>query len=291
MGNQLKKDFTAWSFLSLNFAGFIVFSLLPVIAALVLSFFQWDLVKPANFVGLENYFNLAKDKLFQKSLSVTFYYILLSIPGGIIASLALALALNQKIKGVKFYRAAYFIPVITSMVAVSMVWRWLYNSHFGLINFLLNKIGLPSVNWLSDPVFALPAVALMGIWKGMGYNMVIFLAGLQGIPPHLYEAAKIDGANAWQRFRKITLPLLSPSMLFVTVMSIIWSFQSFDQIYTMTKGRPENATLVSIYYLYQNAYLFFKMGYASAMAWVLFAIILVVTIIQFKILNKRVHYE
>ena len=284
--------FTAALFLLPNLVlGFGLFHLGPVLAALYLSVLEWDILTPPRFVGLGNYQALLADKLFWESLKNTAIYSLLAIPPGIAAALALALAMNQKIRLVRLYRTAYFVPVVSSMVAVAMVWRWLYNTDFGLLNHLLWLAGLPIVNWLGDPWIALPSVALMSIWKGMGYNMVIFLAGLQGIPRHLYEAAELDGAGRWARFWKITLPLLSPSLFFVAVMSVISSFQVFDQVFIMTQGGPGTATTVYNYYLYKNAFTWLKMGYAASLAYVLFAVIFLITLFQVRFLGGRVQYE
>jgi multiple sugar transport system permease protein len=284
--------FVALLFLLPNLTGFTLFHLGPVVGALVLSLTQWDLLSPPSFVGLSNYTTLIfEDPLFWESLKNTALYSLLSIPAGIVASLSLALAMNQRIRGITFYRTIYFIPVVSSMVAVAMVWRWLYNTDFGMFNHLLWLAGLPAVNWLGEPTLALASVALMSIWKGMGYNMVIFLAGLQGIPRTLYEAADIDGANAWLKFWKITLPLLSPTLFFVSVMAVISSFQVFDQVFIMTSGGPGTSTTVYNYYLYKNAFMWLKMGYASAMAYVLFAIIFVITVLQVRVAGGRVQYD
>src|SRR6185503_15597282 len=196
----------------------------------------------------------------------------------------------RPIRAMALYRAIYFVPVVTSLVAVAMVWQWLYHSEVGLINYLLIDLGLPKVNWLGSTEWAMPAVILMTSWKSMGYYAVIFLAGLQGIPGHLYEAADIDGANSWQKFWRITLPLLSPTMFFVLVISIIQAFQVFGQIFIMTRGGPANATSTIVYFIYNQAFVWFRMGYAAAASWVLFAIIFVVTILQTRWQRRWVHY-
>jgi len=199
--------------------------------------------------------------------------------------------MNQKIRGVNFLRTLFFLPSVSSFVAIALVWQWMYHPQFGLANYLLNFLGLPPLNWLRDPATALIAIMLMSIWMGLGYQMVIFLAGLQNIPPELYEAARTDGATAWQRFWKITLPLLMPTTFFILVTSLIGSFQVFSSIYVMTEGGPLRSTDVVVYHIYQNAWEYLKMGYASAMAWVLFLIVMVATWLQFKVLGNRMEYD
>jgi multiple sugar transport system permease protein len=274
--------FWAAVFLLPNLLGFLVFILGPVIASFGLSFTSWDLLTPIKWIGLENYQTLISDQVFWKVLWNTIYYTGGTVPVGIAISLFLAIALNQKIKGIKIFRAAYFLPVISSTVAVAVVWQWLYNPEFGLINYLLYLIGIEGPKWLTSISWAMPAVIITSIWKNLGFNMLLFLAGLQGIPEVYYEAARIDGASWWQQFRNITLPLLSPTTLFVVVMSVINSFQVFDQIYIMTAGGPARSTSVLVHYLYQNAFEYFKMGEASAIAYVLFFLIFIITIIQLK---------
>lgn len=274
--------FWAVVFLLPNFAGFLVFILWPVIASLGLSFTSWDLLTPINFIGLGNYHSLISDQVFWKVFWNTIYFTVGTVPLGIIISLFLAMALNQKIKGVKIFRAAYFLPVISSTVAVAVVWQWLYNPQFGLLNYLLSLFGINGPNWLTSKTWAMPAVIITSIWKNLGFNMLLFLAGLQGIPETFYEAAKIDGAGWWASFKNITLPLLSPTTFFVVVMSIISSFQVFDQIYIMTEGGPARSTSVLVHYLYQNAFQYFKMGYASAIAYILFFLVFIITMIQLK---------
>lgn len=242
------------------------------------------------WAGVENYRSLFSDQVFWKVLWNTIYYTLGTVPVGIGISLLLAVALNQKIKGMKLFRAVYFMPVISSTVAVAVVWQWLYNPEFGLINYLLYLIGIDGPNWLTSTKWAMPAVIIMSIWKNVGFNMLLFLAGLQGIPEMYYEAARIDGANWWHQFQKVTLPLLSPTTLFVIIMSIINSFQVFDQIYIMTEGGPARSTSVLVHYLYQNAFEYFRMGRASAIAYILFFLVLIITLIQLKYSKKWVHY-
>lgn len=275
-------NFWAVIFLSPNFIVFLTFILLPVIASFGLSFTQWDLLGSIQWVGLGNYQQLISDQVFWKVFWNTIYYTIGTVPLGIIIALLLAIALNQPIKGIKLFRAAYFLPVIASNVAVAVVWQWLYNPEFGLLNYLLGLIGIDGPAWLSSTTWAMPAVIATSIWKGLGFNMLLFLAGLQGIPETYYEAAEIDGAGWWVKFKNVTIPLLSPTTFFVVVMSIINSFQVFDQIYIMTAGGPARSTSVLVHYLYQNAFEYFKMGYASTIAYVLFFLVFIVTMIQLR---------
>jgi multiple sugar transport system permease protein len=260
---------------------FLAFMLFPVIGSFLLSFTSWDLLGDIEWVGLNNYIDLTKDAIFIEVFWNTLYFTVISVPIGIFLSLLLAIALNQKIRGIKFYRAAYFLPVISSMVAVAVIWQWIYNPEYGLINFGLSLVGIDGPNWLSSETWAMPAIILTSIWKGLGFSMLIFLAGLQGIPDSYYEAADLDGASFVDKFRHITVPLLSPTTFFVTIMSIINSFQVFDTVYLMTGGGPGRSSSVIVHYLYQNAFEYFRMGYASAMAYILFFLVFVFTIIQF----------
>ena len=270
-------------FLLPNILGFLIFTLGPVLAALFISLTEWDAITAPRFVGVANYSRLLlQDETFRKVLVNTVYYTGFSVPCGTVLALALALLLNQKLRGVLVYRTVYFLPVISSMVGVALVWQWLYNAEYGLINQFLFNLGITGPKWLASTRWAMPAVIIMSVWKGLGYNIVIFLAGLQDVPQFLYEAAELDGANGWQKLRNVTLPMLYPTTFFVIVMSIIGSFQAFDQVYVMTGGGPARATSVIVHYLYQSAFQYFEMGYASAMAYVLFVIIFVVTLVQVR---------
>ena len=286
------KEETLWAMILLSpkIIGLIIFTLGPVIASFMLSFTNWDLVSKPNWVGIYNYQHLLSNETFIKALMNTLYYTIVSVPVSMILSLLLAIAMNQKIKGIIVFRTAFFIPVISSMVAISLLWKYIYNSQYGLLNYFLGFFGVPPQNWLGDIKLAMPSLILMSVWKGLGYNMMIWLAALQGIPEDLYEAARIDGANKWQQFKKITLPLLSPTTFLMLILGIIGSFQVFESSYVMTNGGPANATLTIVLYLYSNAFEWLKMGYASAMAYILALIIFVLTIIQFKYQKKWVHY-
>lgn len=291
---RLFKDdgLIALLFLAPSLIGFLVFMVLPMFGGLFLSFTNWDMLSAPKFIGLENYQTLISDKLFFASLKNTLVYSAIVIGGGIPLSLGLALLVNSKLPGVAVFRTIFFIPVVVSSVAASLVWKWIFQPDYGVLNAVLKFLHLQPLLWLGDPSTALLSVAIVSIWMGMGYNMVLFLAGLKSIPSHLYEAAQIDGANPIQRFWYITLPLLTPTLFFILVMSIIGSFQVFGQVFVMTvKAGPGNATLVYVYYLWQNAFSWFKMGYASALAYVLFLIIFIVTLIQMRLLGQRVTYE
>ena len=279
-------------FLLPSLLGFTLFNVIPIISSLGLAFTEWDLMTPIRFVGLDNFISMfTDDPLFWPSLGRTLLYASMSIPLGIVTSLMLALAMNQPLKGIAIFRVIYFIPYVSSMIAVSMVWKWLYNDQFGLINTFLSLLGLQTHNWLNDASLVIPSLVLMDVWKGAGFGMLIYLAALQGIPEQLYEAATVDGANAFQRFFKITLPLLGPAHFYMLVTGLIGGFQVFDSVYLMTQGGPGFATRVYAYNLYQTAFRQFQMGYASAMAWFLFFIIFAVTLLQFKRLGGKVQYD
>ncbi len=271
--------------------GLLFFSLGPVIASALLSLTRWDGLSPPVWTGIDNYRLLFTDPLFWTALHNTLYYTVGSVVPSIILALLLALAVNQKIKGVVFFRTLYFLPVISPPVAIAILWGWLYNAQYGLIDAILNRLGISPLQWLSDPSTAMISIMIMSIWSGLGYNMVLFLAGLQGIPEELYEAARMDGANRWVLFRHLTVPLLSPTTFFILILSMIGSFQLFDYVYIMTNGGPMYSTMSIVLYIYQMAFQNFKMGYASSLAYVLFVIIAVVTFVQFRLQRRWVHYE
>jgi multiple sugar transport system permease protein len=221
----------------------------------------------------------------------TLYYTFGLVPLNLVVSLGLAVWLNARLRGLTLYRMAFFLPVVTVTVAVALIWRWMYEPRAGIVDAALRAVGLPGPAWLGDTHWAMPAIILMSVWKGFGYNMVLFLAGLQGIPASIYEAAMIDGANAWQRFWRITLPLLSPVIFLAVVLTVISSFQVFDQALVMTNGGPANATNTIVLYIYQNGFQFFRMGYASAIAWVLFVVIFIFTLFQMRLQGRWVTYD
>ena len=285
-----KEAVEGFLFISPWLIGFLIFTLGPLIASIFLSLSKWDIFSDPQFVGFANYVKMFEDPLFKKSLWNTFYYSIVSIPLGMAGGLSLALLLNQKVKGLPIFRTIFYLPSVTSGVAVALLWKWIFNPEFGLANAILNWFGLPGSQWLSSPTWAMPAIIIMSLW-GVGGGMLIYLAGLQGIPQQLYEAAELDGAGSWSCFVNITLPMLSPTLFFQLIMGIIGSFQVFTQVFVMTGGGPANATLVYVLYLYRNAFQWWKMGYASALAWFLFAIILILTLIQFKLAPRWVNYD
>ncbi|NIR42730.1 MAG: sugar ABC transporter permease [Gemmatimonadetes bacterium] len=285
---ELREARTAWTFLSPSLVLLLVFSAAPLLFAFYLSFHRWNLVEPAKpFVGFEHYLTLAGDGLFWNAAKNTAVYSLY-VPATMVCALAVAILLNRRIRGVALLRAIFFLPYITSFVAISIVWQWMYDPDFGLFNWLLGLVGLGPFPWLNSPATALLALIVLAVWIHIGFQMIIFLAGLQAIPNELYEAAMIDGAGPWRRFWRITLPLLRPTTFFVLVTSIIGSFQVFTFVYVMTEGGPLHATDVIVYHIYQNAWQFLRMGYASAMSWILFAVIFAITLAQFRFLGRRV---
>lgn len=271
----------------------LLFFLLPILASLLLSFTDFDIyavADPGNtrFVWLRNYSRLLADPIFWKALGNTFFFVVLGVPLTVAVSLGSALLVNARL--VRFrglFRTIYFVPVVTSMVAVATVWRYLYHPRFGLINAALAFLGVPAIDWLGDPRWAMPAIVLMAVWKNFGFNMIIFVAGLQAIPESLYEAARIDGANAWQRFRYVTLPMLGPTFFFVGVMTMIGYFQLFAEPYVMTRGGPLNATLSIALLMYREGFTWWNLGYSAAVAFVLFLIIGLVSILQWAAKRER----
>ncbi len=271
--------------------GFLSFTLGPMVASAIISLTKWDLLLPPQWVGLKNYLDMfVADPVFWQSLRVTITYTTFSVGLNIIVAFLLAMLLNQRIRGQQYYRTIYYLPFVVSGVAVAWMWRIMYNPEFGVVNLLLGYLGIEGPRWLASTAWALPAMIIMSVW-GFGGSMVIFLAGLQGVPSHLYEAAEIDGANALAKFLNITLPIMTPTIFFVMTTGIIGAFQTFTQVYVMTQGGPGNATMVYALYLYFNAFKFFKMGYAAALAWVLFFVVLLVTILQFRLAKRWVYYE
>jgi multiple sugar transport system permease protein len=270
--------------------GFLLFTGGPIIASFVISTYDWNLLSAPSFVGLENYNTLIHDPLFFQSMKVTILYTLGSVPLVLTAALLVAMLLNQKVKGIGLFRTIFYLPTVVAGVAVSLLWSWIFNPDFGLLNQVLGWVGIEGPKWLFDENWALPSLIIMSIW-GFGGAMVIFLAGLQDVPVMLYEAAEIDGASRLGKFWHVTLPMISPVILFNSVMGVIGSFQVFTQAYVMTEGGPNNATLLMVLYIYQNGFKYFKMGYASALSVVLFVIILAITLLQFRLSQKHVHYD
>ncbi|WP_058308545.1 carbohydrate ABC transporter permease [Gracilibacillus massiliensis] len=283
---------TAFLFLLPNLSGFLIFTLFPIMAVFVLSLFEWSLLSDPKFVGLQNYIDLfTNDNNFIRVLLNTIFFTVVYVSLNLLVALIFAAWLNQKIKGIGVYRAILFLPVLVPPVAIALIWQFMYEPQVGLINNLLELIGFEGVNWLGNSDYAMFALIIMCVWQQFGYNMLIFLAALKGIPQTLLEAASIDGAKPLTRFIRISLPTISPAILFGTVMTLITSFQIFDQVFILTNGGPGYATEVLGLYIYKNAFDWFQMGYGAALAVVLFVIILTVTLIQLLLQKKWVHYE
>ena len=281
------QNCAAWIFILPAILGTLIFIIVPVVCSFGLSFAKWDLLNPIQFVGGQNYVELFKSQLFYKILNNTIVFALSTSILGVIIPLILASILNSKIRGSEFYKTAYFLPFITPMVVVGIVWAWIFDPNIGLLNQVLHI----HINWLYDSKFAMPALIIVSVWKLIGYNMIIFLSSLSAISQSMFEAAKIDGANAFQTFKNVTIPLLSPTIFFVVIITAISSFQVFDLIYLMTQGGPFDSTNVLVYAIYKNAFEYFNVGRASAIAYVLFVIILVLTLIQWSLRKKLVYNE
>jgi multiple sugar transport system permease protein len=290
---QMRKQWSAYLFLSPWFLIFLIFTLFSVGFSFYLSFREWNVLEAAKpFVGLNNYIRLFHDDTFYQSLKNTLLFTGFGVPLGMISALLVALLLNTKVRGQSLFRTLYYIPVITPLVVSAVIWKWMYQGDYGLINYYLLKLGLikEKLLWLADPNLAMPALIIMGVWMGTGGTMVMYLAGLQAIPEELYDAAKVDGANGLQRMLYVTIPLLAPTTFYVLITSIIFSFQNFAHIYIMTNGGPLGRTTVIGYYMYQKGFRHFEMGYASAIAYVLFAIIFILTMLQMKFVKGDVEY-
>jgi multiple sugar transport system permease protein len=288
---QWRKALVAYSFIAPNFLGFAIFTLGPILFAFALAFMHWDGSNPITFAGLDNFWRLFGDRAFITAFWNTILYTVLAVPMTVVCALGLAMLLNQKLPGRNFFRAAMFFPYVASLVAVAVVWNMLFNPEMGPINMLLYTMGVDPKDlprWAADKDWAMITVVLFGVWKSMGYYMVIYLAGLQGINPDLYEAASIDGATAWQKFVHITVPQLGPTTFFVTVMLTIQSFKVFDQIYLLTQGGPGTSTLVLVYHVYNEAFVSWDLGYSSMVALVLFFVVLAITVVQFRLRKEEV---
>lgn len=288
---ELKKNLIAYSFILPNFLGFAIFTLIPMIFAFALAFLNWDGSNPITFAGLDNFKRLFQDTTFKISIVNTFYYSIGTVPLTLAASLGIAILLNKKIFGRNFFRTVFFFPYVASLIAIAVVWNMIFNPTMGIVNSFLTSMGVANPpGWTSSTVWAMPVIIFVSIWKNMGYYMVIYLAALQGIPTELYEAANLDGANAWQKFKNVTLPMLTPTTFFVSIMLTIACFKVFDFVYMMTQGGPGRSTMVLVYHIYNTAFKEFTYGYSSAMSMVLFSIVLVITIIQFRSEKKWVSY-
>ena len=281
------QKFAGWLFVLPAFVGILVFIIIPVICSFGLSFTEWDLINPITFAGLNNYKEIFTEPLFFKILINTFVFAISTSVLGVIIPLILACILNSKIRGSEFFKTAYFLPFITPMIVIGIVWQWIFDPNIGLLANVLNL----HINWLYDTNYAMPALTIVTVWKLIGYNMIIFLSSLSGISNSMFEAAKIDGANSFQTFINVTVPLMAPSIFFVVIITAISSFQVFDLIYLMTQGGPLDSTNVLVYAIYKNAFEYFNVGKASAIAYVLFFIILVLTTIQWSLRKKIVYNE
>jgi multiple sugar transport system permease protein len=288
-----QKYLWAGFFLFPSLAGLLVFLIIPMLASLALTFYEWDPLIPTRFtfLGLENYRTLVNDADFWAALRHTLFFIGGYIPLVMVTGLGVALLMNQKLIGRTFFRGAFFMPVISAWVAVALLWTWIFNPKFGIVNYLLGLIGITGPAWLYDPTWAMPAIILTSVWKDTGFVMVLFLASLQSIPQEYYEAAALDGANPWAKFRYITLPLLSPTVFFTLIISLINSFQVFDQVWVMTGGGPAGSTSVLVEQIVNNSFRYGRMGYAATLSWVLFLIVFAVTIFQTRMQKNWVSYE
>lgn len=282
-GLRRGETIAGYLFLLPNLIGFLIFSLIPIIATFGLTFTDWNLVGERAFVGLANYQKLIEDTLFWQTARNTVVYTVGAVPIGVFVAFWLALLLNRKMRGVVFFRTIFFLPHVTLTVAIAIVWAWIYHPEMGLVNYALGLIGIDGPRWLQSTTWAMPAIIIMSNWKGIGYAMLIFLAGLQAIPQELLEAATIDGASSFQRLRHIVLPLIAPTTFFILVTSFIGAMQAFDQFYVMTGGGPAYSTTTLVMYIFQNGFEWFQMGYAATVAVVLFACIFVITVVQWKL--------
>lgn len=290
MTARRREAITGWLFASPWVVGFSVFLLYPLAASIYYSLCDYSVLRPPIYVGLDNYRNLIADALFWTSLKNTAIYAILVFPATLVASLAIALLLNTKVRGMSFYRTIFFIPSLVPVVSSSVLWMWLLNNEYGLINQLIGLTGVQGPNWMASTFWSKPALVLMAVW-GVGNAVVIYLAGLQDVPVQLYEAANLDGARPWRKTWHITLPMLSPVILFNGIMGIIGTLQVFVQPYIMfPDGAPARSTYMYTMYLYDNAFRFHKMGYASAMGWILFILIFILTMLALRTTEKKVHY-
>jgi multiple sugar transport system permease protein len=284
------EHFAGWAFVAPAVILIAIFFLIPIGWSLLISLQANNLIAPSHYVGLANYKALTKDPAFRSAIGHTLLYTVIFVPVSVGGALALAVALNRKIRGIRFYRLAVFVPLVTSTVATGLVFLWLLDPTFGFVNYLLHAVGLPQQQFLQDPNEALYCIVAMTMWGWLGFDVIVYLAALQGVPEELLEAAEIDGASKWSRFRSIVVPLLGPATLFLVVWSTINALQLFDEIYVTTRGGPLGSTTVIVYYLYQQAFQFFNGGYGSAIAYVLFLAILVVTLVQLWVGRRRVYY-
>lgn len=288
---KVKSNLIAYSFIMPNLLGFIIITLFPMVFSMILGLTHWDGVNEITFVGLKNFADMLKDETFRISTFNTLYYTVTTVPFTLVCSLGLAVLLNSKIRGRNFFRTVYFFPYVASLVAVAVVWNMMFHPTMGPVNNFLAKLGVENIpKWTASTKWAMPTVIMASIWKGMGYYMIIYLAALQGIPRYLYEVAELDGAGKWAQFFHITRPMLTPATFFVSILLTISCFKVFDLIYVMTNGGPGRATNVLVYHIYNMAFVNFRFGYSSAIAMVLFVIVLIITILQFRMEKKWVSY-
>jgi multiple sugar transport system permease protein len=291
-GRLGRDSWWAWLFLAPTILGLAVLSAGPIVASFGISLTDWDLLSQADFVGFDNFAALLSDGRFLIALRNTAFFTLTSVPLGLVLGLALALALDQPIRGIAIIRTAYFLPVVTSTTAIALVWLWIYSPQGGLLNAVLGTLGIPSQKWVSDPFWSMPSIVVMSVWQGLGTTVIIFLAGLQGIPQEFYDAAAVDGAGRWARFRHVTLPLLTPTIFFTGILAFIGAFQVFDQVYVLARpGEPSRSTITLVYFIYESGFEHFKMGLAAAASWILFLIVAVLTILYFRSQRRWVHYQ
>lgn len=282
-GGAHEEAIAGYLFLLPNLIGFLVFSLIPILAVFYFALTDWNLATSPNFIGFDNFRTLWRDDSFWQATRNTIYYTVGAVPIGVFIAFWMALLLNRKMRGVVVFRTLFFLPHVTLTVAIAIVWAWIYNPDIGLLNYLLGQIGIDGPRWVQSTTWAMPAVIIMSNWKGVGYAMLVFLAALQSIPEEYYEAAKLDGATWFQQLRQITVPMLSPTTFFLLATSFIGAMQAFDQFYVLTKGGPAYSTTTLVMYTYQNGFEFFKMGYASAAATMLFLGIFLVTFVQWRL--------
>ena len=288
----MRKKMTIFLFLLPSLVGLVLFSIIPIGTSLYLSLTEWDIIGgPPRFQGFRNYALILTSEEMARVLGNTLYFIVLYIPLILVFSILIAVLLNNRLPGIGIYRTIYYIPVLTSWVAAALLWKWLLNPKYGAVNAILGMIGIQGPGWLHDKAWAMPGIVLASIWKDAGYFSVIILAGLQGINPSYYEAAEIDGAGGFAKLRNITLPLVTPTLFFVTIICIINSFQLFPQVMVMTEGGPGGATQVFVERIYNYAFRYYKMGYAASLSWILFAFIFVATILQLRMQKRWVHYD
>jgi multiple sugar transport system permease protein len=291
-GPRAGEEKWALLFIAPMLIGLVFLSAAPILATFAVSLTHWDLLTPPEPAGIENYTNLLDDPRFLIALRNTAFYTIVSVPLGMLLSLGLALALNQAIAGISWIRTMYFLPIVTSAIAIGLVWSWIYSPSSGLLNELLGVFGIPPQRWVADPFWAMPSIIAMSIWQGLPANTIIFLAGLQAIPTDYYDAASVDGAGRRSRLRHVTLPLLTPSLFFTGILSLIGAFQVFDQVFVLARpGKPTDATITMVYFIYENGFRNFKMGYASAASWVLFLIVAALMWGYFRSQRRWVHYQ